>query len=328
MMVALLGFFSCSAHAGLSCEVANVNKTISAGTIPVPVGAAVGQTVATLAPDGFQFPCWLPAGQASTLWADLSVPVAPASGFSDVYPTGVPGLGVRYSFNSAYCGARNVVLANGGMTLTCSFTGPIDAYSPDLTVTASFVVTGQIAAGAATLTSAPRVNINYRHSDSGGSWAKSPLYTGSANGVLTQATCSVNQTSVSVIMPTADTRAFSSGLGAVAAPQPFTLSLTCQTGAKVLITLTDAVNPANRGTSLQLTADSSAAGIGIQILNTAGSPVVFGADSATPGNANQWPIGDSPNGMLQIPLTARYVRTGAVTAGTVKGLATFTMSYQ
>ncbi|HWT37156.1 MAG TPA: fimbrial protein [Paraburkholderia sp.] len=37
---------------------------------------------------------------------------------------------------------------------------------------------------------------------------------------------------------------------------------------------------------------------------------------------------DSPNGSLQIPLTARYVRTGAVSAGSVNALATFTMSYQ
>jgi type 1 fimbria pilin len=33
-------------------------------------------------------------------------------------------------------------------------------------------------------------------------------------------------------------------------------------------------------------------------------------------------------GANTIPLTARYVRTGTVRGGALKGLATFTMSYQ
>jgi type 1 fimbria pilin len=96
----------------------------------------------------------------------------------------------------------------------------------------------------------------------------------------------------------------------------------------VLITLTDAVEASNRTTTLKTTADSTAQGIGVQILNSAGTPVAFGPDSALPGNTNQWTVGSSPNGTLQVPLTARYVRTGAVNAGTVRALATFTMSYQ
>ena len=198
----------------------------------------------------------------------------------------------------------------------------------NVTVTSSLVVTDTIAAGASNLSTVPSVTITYSTSDGGsGYWNKGSLYTGSATGVLTHATCSVNQTNVAVLMPTADTHAFSS-VGAVATPQPFSLSFSCATGAKVSITLTDNVNPSNRSTALQLSSDSTARGIGVQILNSSGTPVSFGPDSATPGNTNQWLIGDSPNGMLQVPLTARYVRTGAVSAGTVKALATFTMSYQ
>jgi type 1 fimbria pilin len=95
----------------------------------------------------------------------------------------------------------------------------------------------------------------------------------------------------------------------------------------VLITLTDNVNPANQSNALQPTADSTAQGIGVQILR-GGLPISFGPDSAAVGNTNQWTIGNSPNGPLQVPLTARYVSTGRVAAGTVKALCTFTMSYQ
>jgi type 1 fimbria pilin len=59
------------------------------------------------------------------------------------------------------------------------------------------------------------------------------------------------------------------------------------------------------------------------------TPVAYGPDSAVVGNMNQWSVGTSTTGAMSIPLTVRYVRTaGAVTLGTVKGSATFTMSYQ
>ncbi|MBU7439069.1 fimbrial protein [Paraburkholderia fungorum] len=160
-----------------------------------------------------------------------------------------------------------------------------------------------------------------------GSWAQIALYSGSATGTLTRATCSVNQSDVAVPLPTADTRAFSSGICAVAAPQAFTLSFACATGAKVSMTLTDSINPANRFNTLRLSADSTARRIGIQLLNSTGLPVLFRADSATLGNQNQWIIGDSPNGVVQVPLTVVwYIRT--VSAGKLKALATYNMSYQ
>jgi type 1 fimbria pilin len=118
------------------------------------------------------------------------------------------------------------------------------------------------------------------------------------NGTISDSTCSVNGAA-------SGTRAFSAGVGTVAAPQAFSLLFECATGAKASITLTDNVNPANRSSALQLTANSTAKGIGIEVLNSAGTPVLFGPHSAAPGNTNQWLIGDSPNGPLQVPLTTR-----------------------
>ncbi|MGT2472651.1 fimbrial protein [Paraburkholderia terrae] len=312
-----------------------MNKVISAGTISVPVSAPVGTTVGTLATDSFQPTCNFPASGLSdtsaTLYTDVTTTAALASGFTDVYQTGIAGLGIRYTFSSPECGAPNATLTNGAVRVSCNFAGPLNGptMSPYIYITPTLVVTGPIKSGASSFTTVPNIVITYRTSDGGANyWVKGSVYTGAATGTLTHATCSVNQSNVSVIMPTADTQSFSTGIGAVAAPQSFTLSLSCSTGATVLITLGDGVNPANRGTSLQLTSDSTAKGIGVQVVNSSGSPVAFGQDSATPGNANQWSAGASPNGTLQIPLTARYVRTGVVSAGTVKALATFTMSYQ
>jgi len=249
---------------------------------------------------------------------------------TDVYATGIVGLGVRYKFNSSACNATNVIMTNGKAAVTCSFSGPLDGpYMPAaMTVTVELVVTGPIQGGVSSLTTVPTVAISFKSSDSSSNWSQPNLYTGSAMGTLTQATCSVSQTNLAVLLPPANTRAFSSGIGTVAAPQPFSLLFACASGAKVSITLTDSVNPSNRSNTLQLSADSTAQGVGIQVLNSTGSPVSFGPDSAAPGNTNQWLIGDSPNGVLQVPLTARYISTGTVAAGTVKALATFTMSYQ
>ncbi|MDE1180347.1 fimbrial protein [Paraburkholderia sp.] len=335
MLLLVLILLPVSARANLSCTTSNVNKTLTAATISVPAAAQAGTTVATLPPESFQLPCFFPNSgthtTSATLYSDFATTTALAPGFNDVYKTNIAGLGIRYTFNSSGCSAANAIMANGLIRLSCPYAGPLGGsyIYRDVTVTATFVVTAAIAAGASSLITTPKITIGYATSDGGsGYWQQEPLYTGSASGTLVRATCSVNQSNIVVSLPTADTRAFQSGIGAVAAPQAFSLSLSCVSGAKILITLTDAVDPSNRTDRLTVTHDSTTTGIGVQVLNSTGSPVLFGADSANPNNANHWVIGDAPNGTIEIPLTARYIRTGTVSPGQVKVLATFTMSYQ
>ena len=93
------------------------------------------------------------------------------------------------------------------------------------------------------------------------------------------------------------------------------------------ITLTDSTTAGNRSDLLTLTNDSTARGVGIRIRNPSHAPVHFGPDSSARGTPNQWRVGRSERAM-QIPLSAEYVSTGPVTPGTVRALATFTLSYQ
>ncbi|MBP0592723.1 type 1 fimbrial protein [Paraburkholderia sp. LEh10] len=332
-LLVLVGVTPVFAHANIACEVANISLTLSAGTISVPVGAPVGQTLASLTPSTFQMSCHFVNRvnnvTAATNYANFATTQL-APGFTDVYQTNIAGIGVRYTFDSAQCNAAHVVVTNGQAQVGCYFSGPLDGpyQNADITVTPTLVVTGTIAPGTRTLSTVPVVTITYTESDQNTSWNKGSLYTGAATGQFVHATCSINQSNVYVYLPNSDTKAFASGIGAVTASQAFQLSLACASGAKVLITLTDSVNPANRTNTLTLSNDSTAQGVGIQVLNSAGTAVSFGADSAAPGNTNQWVIGDSPDGTLQVPLSARYVRTGTVSSGSVKALATFTMSYQ
>jgi type 1 fimbria pilin len=113
----------------------------------------------------------------------------------------------------------------------------------------------------------------------------------------------------------------------------FTIQLNCSggdTGAtlNVYTTLTDQTDVTNQSDTLTLSAGSTARGVGIQVLN-GNTAIKYGSDSSAVGNINQWFAGSTANGTFNIPLTARYVQTGAsVTPGTANGVATFTMSYQ
>ncbi|KVR00360.1 adhesin [Burkholderia ubonensis] len=95
-------------------------------------------------------------------------------------------------------------------------------------------------------------------------------------------------------------------------------------------TLTDASHPANVSSVLSLGADSTASGVGIQVLRGDNDTLIsYGPDSSQAGNPNQWFVGEFGNVDVTIPLKARYVQTASdVKAGTANGRATFTMSYQ
>ncbi|WP_211606477.1 fimbrial protein [Paraburkholderia nemoris] len=337
-LVLLTGLFSVSAHAYISCKNGSgVQQTLIAGSLSVGANAAPGTTVGTLAPITYTMQCMFvndtPYNTSDSSRVVFGTNAARVYG-ADVYATGIEGLGVRYIFNSSACNATNVTMTkgtkyNGEASVSCPFSGPLGGpyQQAAITVTAQLVVTGAIKAGASQLTAAPSVTIDF-YSSNGGPWGQPSLYTGAATGTLTGVTCSVNNSQIPIALPDVKVSDFSSGVGSVAGPKEGVLSLTCQSGVKVWITLTDNVQPSNRTNTLQLTGDSTAKGIGIQVLNPTGSPVLFGADSAASGNQNQWLIGDSPNGTLPVPLTAQYIRTGTVSGGSVKALATFTMSYQ
>ncbi|WP_202758903.1 fimbrial protein [Delftia acidovorans] len=124
-------------------------------------------------------------------------------------------------------------------------------------------------------------------------------------------------------------------IGSTGAPRSFLISLLCKGGipgslTNAYVTLTDVANPGNIGNVLTLSKTSVAKGVGVQIRK--GEQILgFGPDSNAAGNRNQWFAGAVAYGQarLDIPLTARYVKTGEnVTIGSANAAATFTISYQ
>jgi type 1 fimbria pilin len=313
----------------------NVKKVLDGGTISIPVSSPVGATVKTLPPNAFQVPCKLnsiePVVTSGVQYTNFQTTALPVAGFTDVYATNVPGLGVRFAFNAPACDAVNATLVNGLVKLTCPISTPVDGpfVNLELTAVVSLVTTGTIAPGAASLLTIPEVTMFYQHSTSGDyKHQYGAVYTGAANGTLSTATCSVQTDGPLIPLSPVTVRELSSGLGTTAKPEPFELRFACASGATVSIVITDAVEPSNRSNTLTLTPDSTARGVGVQVLKDNGTPVAFGPDAAGPGVANQWLIGASPNGLLVLPLSAQYIRTGNVVPGKIRALATFTMSYQ
>jgi type 1 fimbria pilin len=106
---------------------------------------------------------------------------------------------------------------------------------------------------------------------------------------------------------------------------PFSLDFTCATARNISLTMTDALNASTADDKLTIsTGSASATGVKLQVLFN-GTPIQFSSSSQAAGI----PVGSSTgsNDKFTIPLTVRYISTGAVTPGSVNAAATFTLSY-
>lgn len=300
--------------------------------------------------DASSFPRDAPVGSTSkAYWTDVNVtcqgdpsadrdiylnflpsPATLVSGYTDVYTTNVTGIGVRYTIsNEAGTSCANVgTVPSSGRDIVCHQV--VQPVSPgvqrSLRVSANFVKTAMGTVGA--LTTIPPLAVENRINNQAGTFHWGNVFSGAASGSFVALACSV--TTPSVLVPV--DRTFTNKLiavGATDAETSFSLGLNCDAGVKVSTTIRDAVAPSNTSTTLSLSTDSSAAGIGYQILN-GGTPINFGPDSAVAGNPNQFVVVPTATtgGAVNIPLTVRYVRTGTIRAGSVNAKATFTMSYQ
>jgi type 1 fimbria pilin len=147
-------------------------------------------------------------------------------------------------------------------------------------------------------------------------------------------TCSVNSNSNQTVnLGDYPARQFT-GVGSMTPPQAFNLNFNCSGGTNgtlnVHITMTDATVPSNRTSNLNLAPGSTASGVAVRIQRNGGATdVLFGPDSDTIGNTNQWLAGTVATGTstFAVPLQARMVQTEAVQTGSLSAKATFTVAY-
>jgi type 1 fimbria pilin len=148
-----------------------------------------------------------------------------------------------------------------------------------------------------------------------------------SSGAVTGRTCSIANKDMIFSLPAVREKDMPS-VGATAGSLTRNIELNCPAGTNLYMVMTDQTMPANRSSVLTLTGDSQASGFGFEVLHK-GKPVSFGPDSESAGTENQFLVGSNLSGPVSIPLTARYIRTSLTSrAGSAKGFATFTMSYQ
>ncbi|MEV8522123.1 fimbrial protein [Dyella marensis] len=260
--------------------------------------------------------------------------------YTDTVPSLVPGFTNIYTWSGALQGVGLRILNASGQALPI---GPVPAadcthpnaiqVSTGTNSTTTFKFTGAlelvktgntVASGSQSITFRPGVCGQVWGNQSGeqSDWTIATTISKPA-----ATTCTVANSSISVTMPTVSGTAMSS-VGDVSAPTSFQIGLNCSAGATLFMTLTDNSAPSNTSDKLTATPDSTAKGVALQVFRTDGTTVSYGPDSSLPGTTNQHLIGATPNGALQIPFTVKYLRTGAVSAGSLNGKATFTLSYQ
>lgn len=137
------------------------------------------------------------------------------------------------------------------------------------------------------------------------------------------ASCDVNagDTNQTVTMPTSSVNNFS-GVGSSTGTSSFQIRVTCGLGANVHMFMEDANAVANTGQFLQLSGDSTASGVGVEIYaNGSDTPVSYGRD-------NLWLLSSTAT-THNIPFVAKYVQTDAtIQAGTVNAQTVFNLFYK
>jgi type 1 fimbria pilin len=296
-----------------------------AGPYSVPRDAVVGSQIAraqtTVSASGI----------SCALIETATVNGTEVSAGSGVYQTSVSGVGVTFYIVNG--GTQTLITSTGGGYVSGTISAPGNGMLPGMQ--ANLVVTGPVVSGFS-LTSLPSVTVTFTPTGSC-SWSTgiaNTLATSASNSAVVPITCTVTTPTVSVNLPVVSLSTLSA-VGKTAGDTSFPIGLSCAAGANVYITLSDAATPTNTTSLLTLDSNSTAQGIKLRILNSAG-PVDFGPDSAAPGTTHQWFLGTSSS-INGIPLTVQYYRddtnpagtaAAVLSAGSVHAQATFTMSYQ
>lgn len=318
---------SVPAHAAaLQCTISG-SAAISFGTLTVPRDTPVGTAIGSVQSSTVAVNCPSNPGTVPPYnngWYIQYYPQLTGSPVAGVWNTGIAGIGIRV-----------IDVTYGNRTLSTLNVGGWGDFGAPITKTAAFqgnfTFTYQLVKTAAQVTSGGAINIPQLFTlvshNVPLNVTSAALVTISVNNTsIVATTCTVTTPSVSVTLPTVNASAFTS-TGTTVGNTALSIGLSCQAGANVYVTLTDATNPGNTSSNLTLASGSTATGVNLRVLNSGGAAISYGPDSAVAGNPNQWLVGASAS-TTRIPLTAQYISTGTVGPGTVKGLATFTMSYQ
>ncbi|HEH8398673.1 TPA: type 1 fimbrial protein [Pseudomonas aeruginosa] len=318
-----LAFLATTDVQAQQCTITSNTSSISFGTVTVPRDASIGTAIGPARTSSGTINCPVNVGNPNSgFYLQYFPKMQVSSTVAGVWETGMPGIGIRA-----------LALSYGNRVLSSWGSPSWDDFAPRTQREAyvgTYTFSYQLVKTAAQVTSGP-INISnlldLRSHNIPLNQQSGPQATfGVGNTTIVSSTCTVTTPQVNVTLPDVASRTLSPA-GTTAGNTGFSVGLSCQTGSNVYVTLTDATAPSNRSNLLSPASGSTSTGVRLRLLKSDGTPIAYGPDSALPGNVNQWLVGGSDS-TTRIPLTAQYISTGTVGPGIVRGIATFTMSYQ
>ncbi|MEI5999724.1 type 1 fimbrial protein [Paraburkholderia bengalensis] len=326
LLAVALASFATGACARYNDCTAPLPMSVNIPSVGIPANLSNGQAIPG-ARASFNIPINCTINPGGVWWMTMFAgSFSLVAGYSDVYTA--PGLGAGVGFRIRDgSGATMTPVSNSGTINTFQF-GAAQLGANVVQGSFELVKTGDAVVG--TFSFVTGVHIQNQEWANAGTQSASTLsfnYTITGTAVPT---CSVTTTDITVSLPTVSVSAFK-GVGATAGTTPFGLSLNCASNAKPSISLTDAAAPSNESNVLTLSAGSTAAGLGVQVLYQMQplplGPMSYVYTGGTPVT-NVTALG-TRSGAASVSFTARYIQTApSVNPGTVNAVATFTMSYQ
>ncbi|MBJ2066365.1 fimbrial protein [Serratia odorifera] len=279
----------------------------SLSTINIQRDAAIGETVfekEVINPNN-QMVAVCTTGDVAS-WTFDGADIVP--GYSNVYKTGVPGLGIRVQ-----AGNSNFYYTNPATTFTEMNANRIWAWSNwgayfKISLV-KFAATGNGAIPA------KRVRVNL-------TGLGDVLVLDITGGVINTVACSISSTNISV--PLGDVLATQfTGVGATPVTKGFNLGLNCDANAKVNVSLSGTANSDIANSDILALTNAGTAGVadglGVQVLYN-GAPLKRDTNLL---------LKTSAGGVETLPFSARYFQTkSAVKPGKASATATLNLTYQ
>lgn len=243
----------------------------------------------------------------------------------NVFETGIPGVGYILGLKD-YNGTTYVPLQTG-ITQTYPANGT-SGYATDLGWSAklTFIKTGIALKSGVYQTSTLHAAILTAQNDYGSNTAE--VIINPTTITVTASGCTAGSQSASVDLGSVDIHTLRA-VGRTSPSGTFTISLTCDAQVSVNAVMADQTTPSNTTSTVTLTGDSTASGVGVQFFYNGTGPLLMGPDSSADGTLNQFFIQTTTSAQtLSLPFQARYIRTGELKSGTANALASVTFSYQ
>ncbi|CAI1121415.1 fimbrial protein [Serratia quinivorans] len=308
-----------------SCSVSSGGNWTTSGNLTYQRDQAIGTWGSKKfgSSGSYNFSCISDVSVDRIAYFTISTSANPVAGYTDVYPTNISGVGVRYNFaGGGLCPVKyDDHINNSELKYTCFLKAGSANNSIPLGASVEFVKISQ-AVASGMITTIPKVSATYSLNGEATVYALPVMWTGAVKVNLTSIACSISTSAVSVPLGDVLMTKFTS-VGATAITKDFNVGLNCDTGAKVNVSLSGTANTDIANTDILALSSAGTAGVadglGVQILYN---------DVPLKRDANLL-LKTSAGGVETFPFIARYYQTkNVVKPGKADATATLNLTYQ